>query len=1152
MLAVLNLSKLLNRRIVCLLIIILFGSSFFHLYSQKYNFQNYSVQEGLAHSLVYTIYQDDHANIWLGTAGGLSMYDGKNFHNYTTVNGLPTNYIGQVTGDKFGNIWFISGRLATGRLVKFDRNNFSIITTVQGLVSDEINHLLYDRNDNLWVATSGGLSKINVKEYTLLYQAGKSTIASVESFIIADGLLSENVQIIFEDSRGRIWIGTDKGLNWIGEDGNVNSIGSPESDTISKVTSLSEDLFGRIWLGTTHGVFRISGVSSLPMTPLVTKFGLESGFTGGTVNEISKDNRGNMWFATTEGLIMFDGSTFRNMLSETNQPTGNVRDVLADSRGEVWIGTDDGLFKYDHLTMTKFGIENGLSNNRIYALLEGRDGNIWITTFGGGVCKFKGETFINYTESDGLVADMIWAVKSDVDGNVWIGTDKGLSLFRNDAKAMTNGVKRTIFFNYSTDDGLPGNTVNYVFEDDKNNLWFACVGGIAILRRDKIVIQNVMGRPAFRFEEMNVAVPLSNPIFRTIYQAHGGNMWIGTNHGVLEYDGVNFTKRFENTQLNDVNVYSIFQDSRGLFWFGTDAGICRTDGNQVTFFEIDYGIKDRRVVPILEDRQGNIWFGTLNNGLYRYDGTEFSHINVEQGLSANPVYSMITDGYGNLLIGTNNGLNKFNYQKYNTSGKIEIKQYNVREGFFGNECNKNALCEDSEGNFLFGTVKGVVSYNPALDLNISNEPSTNITSIKLFYEKTDWSAHSEKLTSWYSLPTQLVLPYDLNHITFNFIGVSLTIPEKVRYRFMLEGLDKEWHDPTTLNEITYTNLAHGDYKFKVKASGEAGLWNSNPAEFSFSITPPFWKTWLFYSFLTATIFVVLFQVIRWRDSQFKKKQLELEDLVKSRTSELDRKNRDITESIGYAQRIQEAALPPMEWIEKLLLEHFIIYNPRDIVSGDFYWINKPSGIKVSSSKDIIIAAVDCTGHGVPGAFMSIVASNLLDQAVVDDEKTKPSEILDDVNEGLEKALRKSVQKRVTDGMDMALIKLNLQMRKLEYAGAVNPLWILRDSAKGGEIIVIDADRVSIGLQRRTADFTYKNNVVQLQKNDRLFIFTDGLTDQFGGGTGEKFKSRRFKEVLIETRDLPMREQKESILDAIREWQGDFDQVDDMLVIGIQV
>ncbi len=1102
--------------------------------------------------MVYTIYQDDHANIWLGTAGGLSMYDGKSFHNYTTVNGLPTNYIGQIVGDSFGSIWFISGRLATGRLVKFDRKKFNIITTEQGLVSDEINHLLYDNRNRLWVATSNGLNRIDVKEFSNLERIGRPTETAMETFTVSDGLSSDNVQILFEDSQGRIWIGTDSGLNWIGKEGKINSIVSLHANSIAHITSVSEDLFGRMWLGTAQGVVRIAGISSEPMTPLVTSFGVESGFSGGTVNKISKDNRGNMWFATTEGLIMYDGSNFRKMLSETNQPNRNIKDVMADSRGDIWIGTEDGLFKYDHVSMTKFSVENGLSNNRIYTILEGRDGNIWITTFGGGVCKFKGETFINYTEADGLVSDMIWSVKSDVDGNVWIGTDKGLSVFPTVDKARAEVMKRTIFYNYTSFDGLPSNTINYVFQDNANNLWFACNGGLSKLTANKINFSGVSGRPAFKFIDVKVDVPLSDPIFRTICQSKDGNLWIGTNHGVIEYDEVRFEKRFEDTELNDVNVYSIFQDSRGAFWFGTDRGICRTDGKKIVFFDIDYGIKDRRVVPILEDAQGNIWFGTLNNGIYRYDGREFDHINVDDGLSANPVYSMISDGYGNLLIGTNNGLNRFNYQKFNISGEIDIRQYNVREGFFGNECNKNAACEDSEGNFLFGTVKGVVSYDPALDLKVANKPTTNITNVKLFFEETDWSSYAENLTNWYSLPNNLVLPYDQNHLTFNFIGVSLTIPEKVRYRFVLEGLDKEWHDPTTLNEITYTNLSHGEYIFKVIASNETGLWNTTPVEFAFRITPPFWKTWLFFSFLTATILVGLYQVIKWRESRFKRKQSELEDLVKSRTYELDKKNRDITESINYAQRIQEAALPPLEWVEKLLPEHFIIYQPRDIVSGDFYWINAPSTSEVGRSGEIIIAAVDCTGHGVPGAFMSIVASNLLNQAVLDDEKTKPSEILDHVNQGLEKALRKTEQKRVTDGMDLALIKLNLNTKKLEYAGAVNPLWILRETKEGAEILVINADRFSIGLQRKTSEFSFKNNLVKLQENDRLFIFTDGLIDQFGGETGEKFKSRRFKELLIATRDLSMSEQKKRILQTIEQWQGGFEQVDDMLVIGIQI
>jgi len=259
-------------------------------------------------------------------------------------------------------------------------------------------------------------------------------------------------------------------------------------------------------------------------------------------------------------------------------------------------------------------------------------------------------------------------------------------------------------------------------------------------------------------------------------------------------------------------------------------------------------------------------------------------------------------------------------------------------------------------------------------------------------------------------------------------------------------------------------------------------------------------------------------------------------------SEIDEKNKDITDSIHYAKRIQEAILPSDALMRQLLPDSFVLYKPKDIVSGDFYWLEQ-------WGNQLLIAAVDCTGHGVPGAFMSIVAHNILTQTVNVLGLAKPALILNQTNTQLAKKLNQNPEEAtVRDGMDIALCAINYKKSTMEFAGANNPLWIIRE----GKIIEIPGDKFPVGEFMGIELQQFTNHEWELQRNDRIYIFTDGYADQFGGPKGKKFKYRQLQELLLEIHLKPMAEQK-AILDAtIGQWRGDLEQVDDILVIGIRI
>ena len=283
---------------------------------------------------------------------------------------------------------------------------------------------------------------------------------------------------------------------------------------------------------------------------------------------------------------------------------------------------------------------------------------------------------------------------------------------------------------------------------------------------------------------------------------------------------------------------------------------------------------------------------------------------------------------------------------------------------------------------------------------------------------------------------------------------------------------------------------------------------------------------------------VLEQKVVARTEEVVKQKEEIEE----KTKELETLFKQVTDSIHYAKRIQEAILPPNNLVKQILPKSFVLYKPKDIVSGDFYWIDK---------KDdwCYFAAVDCTGHGVPGAFMSIVGYNLLKDILKNTNTIEPSVIMDKMNDGVANTLHTNTtsEKQSKDGMDMTLCALNYDTLELQFAGAYNPLYIIRNN----ELIQYKADKFPVGMFiGEKQNFT--NQIIQLQKGDSVYIFSDGYADQFGGPRGKKFMASNFRQLLMDVSKLPIEKQKTTLNQTIEEWRGNLEQVDDILIIGVQI
>ncbi|MBU1717957.1 MAG: PAS domain S-box protein, partial [Bacteroidetes bacterium] len=478
----------------------------------------------------------------------------------------------------------------------------------------------------------------------------------------------------------------------------------------------------------------------------------------------------------------------------------------------------------------------------------------------------------------------------------------------------------------------------------------------------------------------------------SILEDKSGNLWFGTwGGGVSRYDGETFTHFTTEQGLSNNVVRSILEDKSGNLWFGTNGGgVSRYDGETFTHFTTEQGLSNNKVKKFYEDKYGNIWISTsdkitilLHDYIQQWEtffasgGGELSdakldekndisksgivYLSVEQGLSANLTMNVTEDSKGNIWIGCEKGpvrlspCDKRSLSEAEVSGgnviKIDsayysVKGYTTREGFIGGDVSSNnSVGEDNKGNIWWGSGKMLTKYNPKYDVIDTLAPKIHLKNIRLFFEDVVWSdlasVEFNGLTRWFPIPENLSLPYDQNHITFNYIGINWSRPDKIMYQFMLEGSDKDWSPLTNKTEATFSNLPHGTYTFKVKAVSNDGVW-SEVLEYKFEIRPPWWKTWWFRTIYIAFFVLAVFGIYRWRTAALRRRQKELVIEVNKATAEIKEKNEELNHQNEEIAAQRDTVMQQKTELEKLSIVASETDNAVLIMDGEgnFEWANK--------------------------------------------------------------------------------------------------------------------------------------------------------------------------------------------------------------------
>lgn len=1018
------------------------------------------------------------------------------------------------------------------------------IGSSDGLSNNFVHHLAQDAQGYLWIGTGEG--------------AGRYDGRQVAMFTTDDGLAENFVSSVLTTASGTIWFGHNQGGISVMREGTIHTMGT-DSLTGSTINALVEDGNGGIWAAAQNdGIVHVSGEGVVrtvvhdgdklwySLLELDGKFLLAGTDEGLHLFQTTPDGTlvpvpgfGPLTHTAVRALVKLDehrlvlaGTAGEGILririndkAKVEQAsilgkgaglgTLMVQDMAIGGDGTLVIGTfGQGAYEVQlgkdgsTLGLQHYHSENGLGTNNVSAVCIDKENGLWFARFGLGPARLLNRDLVHIVAEEGSAQD---ATSLTALGDaVWIGGGGiVLGTRSNDLRMMdTLGVAQ----------GLPDDAITALIHGPDGLLW-------AGSSNNGLYRQDATGR----FSKVPLAADILSQQVHALGR-RGPEIWAGTSNGVfiLAEGGVRHLTTENGLIHNRVNA--ILTDREGTVWMAcNNGGVSMMHGEEIRSFPLAEGSNAFHVTGVAQDSLGTIWFSTYGNGVRYMSGTKVLGLDQGQGLRSDYCYA-ITVGQDNQVWVSHRG----------GASRIDghTRAIHVFDKQFGIEPDRriNTLVADANGYIWFGTDKGVLRFNAARDVPGIAPPSAHLTSVKVSGNEMD-------------LRSPIVLPPGQHRLQFEFQGISLATPEAVRYRYILEGHDVDWSEGT-LGTAQYGRVQEGKYRFRVQAAIGDGAYGPDVATLPLDIRAPIWKRPWFIAAGVALLILLTLAVIWLRErSQRRAKQL-LQLQLKRRTRELVRKNaeielknKDITDSINYAQRIQQAILPNGSSLNEHLPKNFVINRPRDIVSGDFHWF-KRAGDKLT------LVCADCTGHGVPGAFMSMIGSMLLREITTERGGYAPDHLLARLDSELRNVLHYEGQQGMnTDGMDISICELDLRTGHLSSSAAMHDVVLVRD----GQVIRQRGSRRSIGGAQAlngTADIS--RHEILLQPGDRFYLFSDGVPDQFGGPSGKKLKVSGLLAWLEELGNLPLAQQGEAIHRRLDEWMNGQQQIDDMLLIGVEV
>ena len=741
---------------------------------------------------------------------------------WQTDDGLPQNSVHAITQSREGYLWVGTHE----GLARFDGVRFAALgeNAPPELKRGWITALCAGRDGSVWIGCEGyGLAR---------FKEGKFT-----RFSEADGLLSNQIRCLLEGRDGSLWIGSEAG-----------------------VTRYHD------------GKFR--------------NFTEKNGLASNSVRGLCEDHEGNLRIATARGLCRMDKegtiSTFNIMLGRS---ANSLKFVCADHHGRIWTGSSEGLNCVEGESIVTYGVAQGLPDTVVTAGIEDRSGQLWVGTYRGVTRLVEGKPVVR-PNHDEAYEDLIYSLFEDREGNIWVGAQDGLYM-----------LTPARFTAYTTLQGLTRNNAMSVFEDSLGTIWIGTWGGglnrmqgetimpygpggsgpsqdqVLALHEGRdgslwVGLDHGAGMNRLKDGPVNLfprQPGLIDAAIRVIHEDRQGVLWIGTSRGLNTYKEGKFATYTKANGLAGDFVWALLEDSDGAIWIGTDGGLSRWQGGQFSNLTTRDGLSHNNVNALYQDRERTLWIGTRGGGLNRYQAGKFTAYTTRQGLFSDEIYELVEDDFGCFWMSCRKGIFRVNKKELegfdpNAGKELACSAFGRADGLPSVQCNgvaKPAGCKGRAGRLWFPTIRGVVAVEPGIKTN-ERPPPVYIEEVLADGKSLgrDSLAASETL--------RLTVPPGQRGLEIHYTALSFQAPRKNRFKYLLEGVDPGWVDAGARRLATYNHLAPGQYRFRVTACNNDGVWNEAGTMLSFVLLPYYWQTWWFKLVLAATAVLGLTLLYRLR------------------------------------------------------------------------------------------------------------------------------------------------------------------------------------------------------------------------------------------------------------------------------------------------
>ncbi len=779
---------------------------------EHYGHQAWRTDSGLPQNTVHAILQTRDGYLWLGTDGGLVRFDGIDFATFDSENTPPfaSDTVYDLLQDAAGTLWIST---AAG-LLSYRDGGFHAYTTAQGLPAANVWFAYEDSRRRLWAITSAGPAFFNGTTF--------SPIAGAE---VAAPL---NRRALAEDGQGSLWLGGSSGVFAI----DINQatprlaqhlLGGIEVDAVER------DPRGGLWIGTSEGLERYAGgttaavsVSSLPAKT--------------EVSALHSDGANGLWVGSAHGIFHLGSDGALLPFAAHGLDVGRVDRLFQDRQGVLWMATERGVFRLAHNQLAAFPAGSALSGSHVLAMYEDREGDLWLGADSDGLHLLRDQKFTTYTTGDGLSGNLVRCVFQSADGELWIGTD-GAGLNRRTASG---------FAHLTTADGLSSNVILSLAGGAGGDLWIGTPNGLNLLHKKN-------GGQVKRFTS---ADGLPDDFIRSLYADRDGSLWIGTRHGLAHLVAGKFTSFSRLDGLGSDFIGAIFRSDTDLF-IGTSGGLSRLHDGVFSNYTVQQGLSDNVVTAIAQGAQSpeSLWLGTNGGGLNRWRP---AGLKVFPGLPRT-IYGILEDASSRLWLSSQTGIFRVSLAQLDAyaagaSPSIAVAAYGTADGMNIRECSGSghpAAWKLTDGSLWFATLDGVSVIDPAHTAENRVPPPVVIEKVLV-----DDQARS--------LDQKLTIKPGANRLEFQYAGLSFVAPQKVQYRYQLEGFDHGWIEAGSRRAAFYTNLPPRTYRFRVLAANNDGVWNETGASLELRLLPHYYQTWWFYSLLAMALLLLAYLVYRWR------------------------------------------------------------------------------------------------------------------------------------------------------------------------------------------------------------------------------------------------------------------------------------------------